>query len=67
MIFLHLLMWNLFLSDIFGSFARGRFMNICVLYLVNLFLKISCLSPADGRSLLPKRCVCVFFFDVEYI
>jgi hypothetical protein len=38
-------------SDVFGSFTRGRFMNICVLYLANLFVKISLLSKH-----------CVFFF-----
>jgi hypothetical protein len=27
-------------SDIFGSFAFGRFMNTCMLYLVNSFLKL---------------------------
>ena len=50
-------------SYIFGSFTRGRLINICMLYLLNLFLNISCLSPADGRSLLPKH----FFFFLHML
>jgi len=55
MIFFTLAYVEFIFSDIFDSFIRGRFINTCMLYLVNLFLKISYFSPADGRSFLPKH------------